>query len=233
MELIVDNGLVAIYYAIIPNEITHMRIDDFLSQYAKPEAKITQEEIIKEVNEAYAGHLQAEAEKYCCDVVALDNVLGGAGRFRETAIEFFEYAVDGLLNTTDSGIQDSNWLDFSSFINQARWDAEFHNANSLAPGLEKLLKQSAVRARLDLDTLGEAASKALPTIFQDDNCGYLSLVEVAFLAQMNEKSVRNATQPNAPDRLQTYKKGARTVVDSDEALRWLKGRRNFKPTVLV
>ncbi|MNR57125.1 hypothetical protein D3C85_1778380 [compost metagenome] len=65
------------------------------------------------------------------------------------------------------------------------------------------------------------------------NTGYLNLKEVAVLAQMHEKSVRNATQPTAPDRLYTRKEGTRTVVDSHEALRWLKGRRNFKPTVLA
>ncbi|MOA23128.1 hypothetical protein D3C78_1437300 [compost metagenome] len=144
----------------------------------------------------------------------------------------YDYAMEGQLKTTGIGIQDDNWLDFASFIYQARSDDEFHSANSLAPTLEKLFYLGAVRARLDIETLGEPAEAALPTILQDDS-GYLTLFEVAVLAQMIEKSVRNATQPTAPDRLLTRKEGSRTVVDCHEALRWLKGRRNFKPTVLV
>ena len=56
---------------------------------------------------------------------------------------------------------------------------------------------------------------------------------MAFLARMTEKAVRNASQPAAVDRLVTRKEGKRTVVDSSDALRWLKGRRNFVQTELV
>lgn len=210
-----------------------MRLEDLIGQFAKPDTKITLEEMIQEVKAAYEGHLQAESEKYCCNAKALGEVLGGASRFIGIAESYYSYAIDGVLNTSEAVIQDSNWLDFSSFINQARWDAEFHATNSLAPGLEKLFKLGAIRARLDIDTLGDAAEAALPEVLRNTACGYLTLLEIAFLAQMNEKSVRNATQPTAPDRLYTRKEGVRTVVDSQEALRWLKGRRNFKPTTLV
>lgn len=210
-----------------------MNLEDKICRYAKPDTKVTYEDLCNEVRAAYVGHLKAESEKYRCNSEALDKVLGGAGHFLAITKSCYEYAVDGLLRTSGIGIQDDNWLDFSSFINQARWDAEFHSANSLALGLEKLFKLGAIRARLDIDTLGHAAEQALPTVLRNTDCGYLSLLEVAFLAQMNEKSVRNATQPTAPDRLPTRKEGIRTVVDSHEALRWLRGRRNFTPTVLV
>ena len=42
--------------------------------------------------------------------------------------------------------------------------------------------------------------------------------------------MRNAAQPAAADRLQTRKEQNQTVVDSEEALRWLKGRRGFIAT---
>lgn len=208
-----------------------MRLEDLIGQFAKPDTKITLEEMIQEVKAAYEGHLQAESEKYCCNAKALGEVLGGASRFIGIAESYYAYAIDGVLNTSEAVIQD--WLDFSSFINQARWDAEFHATNSLAPGLEKLFKLGAIRARLDIDTLGDAAEAAFPEVLRNTACGYLTLLQIAFLAQMNAKSVRNATQPTAPDRLYTRKEGVRTVVDSQEALRWLKGRRNFKPTSLV
>ncbi|WP_347909859.1 hypothetical protein [Pseudomonas grandcourensis] len=210
-----------------------MRLEDLFCNHVQPETKISPEDISREVTAAYLGHLKAEAERYRCDAEALDKVLGGAGHFIDIANSCYDYAVNGRLNTTNLGIQDDNWLDFASFINQARWNEEFHSTDSLPLGLEKLFKLGAIRARLDLDTLGKAAHKALPTVLQGEECGYLTLSEVAVLAQMNEKSVRNATQPTAPDRLPTRKQGTRTVVDSHEALRWLKGRRNFNPSVFV
>lgn len=209
-----------------------MRPEDLFCSHAQPETKISLPDLRSEVDAAYKGHLSAESEKYRCDPEALHKVLGGSAHFTAIAESCYAYAVDGHLKA-ESGIQDDNWLDFASFINQARWDAEFHGANSMALGLEKLFKLGAIRARLDSDTMDDAADQALPTILAGPECGRLTLNEIAFLAQMTEKSVRNATQPNAPDRLHTRKEGTRTVVDSHEALRWLKRRRNFKPTMLV
>lgn len=210
-----------------------MRLENLFCQSSNPAAKISPEILVQEVNAAYTGHLQAEAEKYRCVVEDLDAVLGGASHFITIAENCYGYAIEGQLKTTGTGIQDDNWLDFASFINQARWDDEFHSASSLAPALEKLFKLGAIRARLDIDTLGDAAEQVLPSALKDSACGYLTLLEIAFLAQITEKSARNATPPTAPDRLYTRKEGARAVVDSHEALRWLKGRRSFKPTVLV
>ncbi|MCY1382985.1 hypothetical protein D9M69_710670 [compost metagenome] len=64
----------------------------------------------------------------------------------------------------------------------------------------------------------------------EDNSGYLTLKEIAVLGQMSERAVRNAAQPTAADRLYTRKEKNQTVVDADEALRWLKGRRGFVVT---
>lgn len=210
-----------------------MRLEDLFCNHVKPEGSLVLEELLQEVTAAYKGHLKAESEKYRCDINALDSVYGGAEHFMHITSNFYKYAVEGHLLTTGIAIQDDNWLDFGSFINQARWDDEFHGTNSLALNLEKLFKMGAVRARLDIDTLGESAERALPTVLQDGACGYLTLFEVAVLAQMTEKAVRNATQPLVPDRLITHKKGSSTVVASTEALRWLKKRRNFTPTVLA
>lgn len=210
-----------------------MRLEDLFCNHAQPQTKIRRDQLAKEVDDAYVGHLRAESEKYRCDAKALGNVLGGASHFKAIAESYYDYAVEGQLKTTGVGLQDDNWLDFASFINQARWDDEFHSANSRAPSLEHLFKLGAIRARLDSDTLDAVVTETLPTVLRDSECGYLTLNEVAFLAQMTEKAVRNATQPTAPDRLHTRKEGSRTVVDSDHALRWLKGRRNFNPTELV
>lgn len=205
-----------------------------IAKLAEPDLEVDLAKVEAEVIAAYRGHLQAQHDRYGCSPDALDGVLGGPGRFIQVARSCYAYAVEGELDTQGIGAQDDNWLDFASFINQARWDEEFHSASSRAPGLEKLFKLGAVRARLDLATMGETAELVLPTVLQDeDTQGYFSLNEVAFLAQIGEKSVRNATQPNAPDRLLTRKEGSRTVVDASVALKWLLRRRNFRPTRLV
>ena len=102
----------------------------------------------------------------------------------------------------------------------------------LPKGLEHLLFQALVRARLDLDTHPKFEDdEAVPMFLSgEDNCGYLTLKEIAVLGQMSERAVRNAAQPAAADRLQTRKEQSQTVVDSEEALRWLKGRRGFIAT---
>ena len=102
----------------------------------------------------------------------------------------------------------------------------------LPTGLEHILLHALIRARLDLDTNPKFADEeALPMFLSgEDNIGYLTLKEIAQLGQMSERAVRNAAQPTAADRLYTRKEKNQTVVDADEALRWLKGRRGFVAT---
>lgn len=58
----------------------------------------------------------------------------------------------------------------------------------------------------------------------------LSLAEVAMLANMDERSVRNAANPRLATHLKTAQRGNRTFVEPEEALRWLSDRKGFKPT---
>lgn len=60
--------------------------------------------------------------------------------------------------------------------------------------------------------------------------GYLTLSEVALLANMDERSVRNAANPKLPDPLKTEQVGKRSLVNPEEARRWLSGRKGFIPT---
>ena len=63
--------------------------------------------------------------------------------------------------------------------------------------------------------------------------GYLSLRHLASLADMEERSVRNAANPKLADPLVTEQYGKRTVVTLVEARRWLAGRKGFVPTQSV
>lgn len=208
-------------------------IDQYFIQYIQPATVLTREHVTAEVITAYEGDVQAAATQYRRPPELIDQAYVGPAVILEIANCCFDYAVEGKLDTVHFGMQDESWIDFARFVMQARWNAEFYGGNSLALGLEHLFCLGSIRARLDSDTLANTADRALPACLQDQGRGYLNLFEIAVLAQMVEKSVRNATQPNAPDRLFTRKEGTRTVVDSSEALRWLQGRRNFKPTRLV
>jgi hypothetical protein len=60
--------------------------------------------------------------------------------------------------------------------------------------------------------------------------GYLTLQEIALLANMDEKSVRNAANPKLPCNLKTEQVGKRSLVLPEEAKRWLGGRKGFVKT---
>jgi len=65
-----------------------------------------------------------------------------------------------------------------------------------------------------------------------DCSGFVSLQEIALLAGMNERSVRNAIYADGNSMLAAIRnQQGEFVVNSVEALNWLKGRRNFKETV--
>jgi len=64
----------------------------------------------------------------------------------------------------------------------------------------------------------------------DEMAGYLSFSEVALLADMDERSVRNAANPKLTDALATKNFGRRTMIHIDDARQWLAARKGFVPT---
>lgn len=60
--------------------------------------------------------------------------------------------------------------------------------------------------------------------------GYLTLAEITLLADMDERSVRNAASKKSDDSLKTETWNKRTMVSIEEARRWLSGRKGFVPT---
>ena len=102
--------------------------------------------------------------------------------------------------------------------------------NAVPPRLAMLAVQSAV-ARIVLDG-GERYTDYGAGEFGigKGDFGYLTLSEVALLANMDERSVRNAANPKLPDPLKTEQVGKRSLVTPQEARRWLSGRKGFVPT---
>ena len=61
----------------------------------------------------------------------------------------------------------------------------------------------------------------------------LTIDQIALLANMDEKSVRNAANPKNRDALKTYSHDGRTYVKVVDARDWLSRRRGFVPTRVV
>jgi hypothetical protein len=64
----------------------------------------------------------------------------------------------------------------------------------------------------------------------DHLLGRLTFAELALLADMDERSVRNAANPKLPDPLKSVVLGKRSLIPIEEAQRWLSGRKGFVPT---
>lgn len=103
-------------------------------------------------------------------------------------------------------------------------------SDNTPPRLAMLAVQSAV-ARMVLDggwrhtDYGECENG----MFKGD-MGRLTIAEVALLANMDERSVRNAANPKLPDPLKTEQIGKRSLVKPEEGRRWLAGRKGYIPT---
>jgi len=221
--------------------------NQFENPFLSTETKLGLDEILQEAHDVYWGALGALLMKFHgeidqAELESLDQKFSGEFSVRMAASDCYDYAVNGRLSLAKDGAEETrmndNWARLATLVRSARPDIEVYSPRindremSLPKRLEHLLFQALVRARLDLDTHPKFADEdSLPMFLSgEDNCGYLTLKEIAVLGQMSERAVRNAAQPTAADRLQTRKEKSQTVVDSQEALRWLKGRRGFVVT---
>jgi transcriptional regulator with XRE-family HTH domain len=66
-----------------------------------------------------------------------------------------------------------------------------------------------------------------------DNGDPLNLKELALLAGVDERTARNAASSKDAISLKTKKSGGSTIVDNDEAIRWLANRPDFKATEYI
>jgi hypothetical protein len=221
--------------------------NQFEKNFVSTDTKLGLDEILQEAHDVYWGSLGASLMKFHGEInpaklEALDQLYNGESAVRMAAKDCYDYAINGRLSLAQDGEEETrmndNWARLATLVLSARPDIEVFSPRIggremvLPKGLEHLLLQALVRARLDLDTHPKFGNdQALPMFLSgEDNSGYLTLKEIALLGQMSERAVRNAAQPTAADRLQTRKEQSQTVVDSEEALRWLKGRRGFVAT---
>jgi len=141
----------------------------------------------------------------------------------------FDYAVEGYSRKDHLGQDDLH--DIAAFILMAGPAMNFYDG-SYPTLCEKVYLTAVARYKLDcymqIEMLDMDAHGAdLIPGFQQEA---LTLKEVALLANMNEKSVRNATHATKVDRLHTIKIGSGTYAKPEDALLWLGKRRGFVPT---
>ncbi|MDD2133466.1 hypothetical protein [Pseudomonas kurunegalensis] len=221
--------------------------NQFEKTFVSPEEKLDLDEIVQEAHDVYWGSLGASLIKFHGQIkpahlAALDEIYQGEIPVKAAAKDCYDYSINGRLKLATSGVEqdqmNDSWGRLATLVLSARPDIEVFSPTirdhqmTLPKGLEKILFHALIRARLDLDTHPAFQNdKRLPLFLsEEDNSGYLTLKEIAVLGQMTERAVRNAAQPTAADQLQTRKEQNQTVVDSKEALRWLKGRRGFITT---
>ncbi|POF88357.1 hypothetical protein [Pseudomonas putida] len=221
--------------------------NQFEKNFVSPEEKLDLDEILQESHDVYWGSLGASLIKFhgyidAASLATLDQIYQGEIPVQVTARDCYDYAINGRLKLATNGaeqdLMNDSWGRLATLVLSARPDIEVFSPRirdremTLPRGLEKILFHALIRARLDLDTHPAFQDdEALPMFLSgEDQSGYLTLKEIAVLGQMTERAVRNAAQPTAVDQLQTRKEQNQTVVDSSEALRWLKGRRGFIAT---
>jgi len=189
---------------------------------------VTKQEIEREVEEFLLSFATCTDEAFGVSVADQLKRRVRDCPFWNGAMRMYEYAVGGLL-PRDTGAMDSDdelmsvvrFLDGASDSGHGFYFGDF----SLAIPKAAVNVAEMAHARHVLD----GGQRQMIFDHEIDN-EHLSIAEVALLANMDEKSVRNATGAKAADRLITETAGKRSVVPLEEARRWLAGRKEFVPT---
>ena len=148
--------------------------------------------------------------------------------------EMYDYGVQGIPSRDLSGSRitgaHANVEMFLRGMNTMAMQIYLHAYENAPPRLAMHTVEIAV-ARMVLDGGERYSEYGTDThgIGKGD-WGYLTLAEVALLANMDERSVRNAANPKLTDHLKTEQVGKRSLVSPEEARRWLAGRKGFTPT---
>lgn len=162
----------------------------------------------------------------------------------------YDYANDGIF-PPDSSVLEGYLMMAISFRMELVYANEFFSIDIGSPknnpsrrygtmidtgrALETLL--CGFMARWKLDVAGNGSDDADGVriwghMFERIDCDLLSLSEIAILADIQERSVRNYTHStrSEDERLKTIKVGGRTYVRPEDAKEWLSRRRRFIPT---
>lgn len=154
----------------------------------------------------------------------------------ETVNEMYDYGVNGIplpISPGSAGSVIGRHIEVERFLhalNTLPMKLYLDGHGNTPPHLAILAAQCAA-ARLVLDGADRRTDYAIDEFGPGSgDFGYLTLAEVALLADMDERSVRNAANPKLPNPLMTESVGRRSLVRPEEARRWLATRKGFVAT---
>lgn len=150
-----------------------------------------------------------------------------------TAEMFYLYAIEGiprfLMRSENEDLRELNaeeleffdfGIDLNAFLSyNALFDCLKESWGG-RPAISMLVVLNQFAARLKLDYSAYSGKE-----------GYLSIAEVALLAGMKEKSVRNLAAKELGSQFNPNRK--MTLISTTNARKWLEGRRKFKPSQML
>lgn len=157
---------------------------------------------------------------------------------RETTLDTKSYYIEGVFSRLFDYVVNAFWhpiehetefMDAIGFVHALSVTSELYSFEPL-PQCETLIVFAVARAKLDIAHGYPTYDPDSYSYFLSDDGYNLSISEVALLAHMDEKSVRNATQSGKQDRLITQKNDNGVYVKATDALDWLTRRQGFRPT---
>lgn len=157
----------------------------------------------------------------------------------ETINEMYDYGVDGIpipANPESASSVVGRHVEVERFLHALNTLAMklYLDGQGNTPPRLAILAAKCAAARLVLDGADRRTDYATDEFGPGSgDFGYLTLAEVALLANMDERSVRNAANPKLPNPLKTEPVGQRSLVRPAEARRWLRTRKGFVPTKVV
>jgi len=208
----------------------------------------TKEETVNELREFMHGFAYSIARLYSNDVVApmlgLPNADAYAASFKdcnfdETSLwravtKMYDYGVMGINNggigLPQGSVEDCYADTEMFFVGLPGMDLYLGEDNVFIPRRAIRAAQTAV-ARHVLEG-GERWTFVDTSENEDMGVGMtnqLSIKEVAYLADLDERSVRNACNPKLAGHLETVAVGKRTMVEPEAAKRWLSTRKGYVP----
>lgn len=123
--------------------------------------------------------------------------------------------------------KEDDLLDALGFVANSRINGELYTGDT-PNNLEHLLALAFARAKIDtINGDIKFDLEALTDWFESEYAEFMSLSEIAALANMDEQSVRNATQADSKNHLHSEKFDNRIHIPVDVAARWLVNRSGY------
>lgn len=142
--------------------------------------------------------------------------------------EAYDYAVHGIMTEdleTDWEVIEEDYFSFIEDVNKSIFFEKNTASGRKFDKCMKVLELSKARALIDFGSF-------IPLDHSQHAFNHIQISDMAILAGLDERSIRNMTNQNHKNYLKTEKIGNKTYISIDVALEWLV-KRGFKKTVMI